>query len=92
VVEARLEASLDLPLKVEETPGSLPEESPLAGTLASCYHHGGRMQWQHLNVLNKECVIVCALPQGLRSFDSKAYRGPRLGRGAGNTSPKSSRP
>ena len=33
------------------------------------------MQWRHLNVFNKECVIVCALPRGCRSDDSKVvYR------------------
>jgi hypothetical protein len=32
------------------------------------------MQWRHLNVFNKECVIVCALPRGRRGDDSKVYR------------------
>jgi transposase len=32
------------------------------------------MQWRHLNVFNKECVIVCALPRGRRSNDGKVYR------------------
>ena len=32
------------------------------------------MQWRHLNVFNKECVIVFALPRGRRGDDSKVYR------------------
>jgi transposase len=32
------------------------------------------MQWRHLNVFNKECVIVSALPRGQRSQDGKIYR------------------
>jgi hypothetical protein len=61
VVEARLEASAFV-LKVEETPDLWPEESARAGTPVTCYDHVEPMQWRHLNVFNKECVIVCALP------------------------------
>ncbi|MEY3535254.1 MAG: hypothetical protein RLZZ582_830, partial [Verrucomicrobiota bacterium] len=32
------------------------------------------MRWRHLNVFNKECVIVCALPRGRRANDGKMYR------------------
>jgi transposase len=32
------------------------------------------MQWRHLNVFNKECVIVCALPRGRRGDAGKVYR------------------
>jgi transposase len=32
------------------------------------------MQWRHLNVFNKEFVIVCALPRGHRINDGKVYR------------------
>src|SRR2546428_12649090 len=32
------------------------------------------MQWRHLNVFNKECVIVSALPRGRRSQDGSIYR------------------
>jgi hypothetical protein len=36
--------------------------------------HVEPMQWRHLNVFNKECVIVCALTRGRRSNDGKVYR------------------
>ena len=44
-------------LKVEETPDLWPEESARAGTPVTCYHHVEPMNWRHLNVFNKECVI-----------------------------------
>ena len=73
VVEARLEASAFV-LKVEETPDLWPEESARAGTPVTCYDHVEPMQWRHLNVFNKECVIVCALPRGRRANDGTVYR------------------
>jgi hypothetical protein len=41
-----------------------------------------RCSGAQLNVFNKECVIVCALPGGRRSDDGKAYvcHRPRKGR------------
>jgi transposase len=75
VVESRFEAeSSTFFLKVEETPELWPEESARAGTPVTCHDHVEPMQWRHLNVFNKECVIVCALPRGRRSDDSKVYR------------------
>jgi len=75
VVEARLEASSStFLLKVEETPHLWPEESTRAGTPVTCHDHVEPMQWRHLNVFNKECVIVCALPRGRRGDDGKVYR------------------
>lgn len=59
---------------VEETADLWPEESRRAGTTVGCYDHVGPMQWRHLNVFNKECVIVCALPRGRRADDGKVYR------------------
>jgi hypothetical protein len=73
VVEARLEASTFL-LKVEETPELWPEESARAGTPVTCYTHVEPMQWRHLNVFNRDCVIVCSLPRGRRANDGKMYR------------------
>ncbi len=74
-VEARLEASsLTSLLKAEETPHLWPEESTRAGTPVTCRDHVEPPQWRHLNVFNKECVIVCALPQGRRGDDGKVYR------------------
>jgi hypothetical protein len=61
VVEARLEPeSSTFVLKVEETLELWPEESARAGTRVTCHDHVGPMQWRHLNVFNKECVIVFA--------------------------------
>ena len=75
VLEARLEASSStFLLKVEETPHLWPEESTRAGTPVTCHDHVEPMQWRHLNVFNKECVIVCALPRGRRGDDGKVYR------------------
>ena len=59
---------------VKETAELWPEESGRAGTTVTCYDHVEPMQWRHLNVFNKECVIVCALPRGRRSDDGKVYR------------------
>jgi hypothetical protein len=33
-----------------------------------------QLQWRHLNVFNKECMIVCALPRGRRGDNDKIYR------------------
>ena len=75
VVEVRLEASsLIFILKVEETAGLWPEERTRAGTPVVCHDHVEPMQWLQLNVFNKECVIVCALPRGHRSDEGKVYR------------------
>ncbi len=75
VLEARLEARSSIFLsKVEETPHLWPEESTLAGTPVTCHDHVEPMQWRHLNVFSKECVIVCALPRGRRGDDGKVYR------------------
>ena len=74
VVESRFEPeSSTFFLKVEETPELWPEESARAGTPVVCHDHVEPMQWRHLNVFNKECVIVCALPRGRRGDDSKVY-------------------
>lgn len=59
---------------VEETAALWPEESAKCGQTVSCYDHVEPMQWRHLNVFNKECVIVSALPRGRRQEDGKVYR------------------
>jgi transposase len=75
VVESRFEPeSSTFFLKVEETPELWPEESARAGTEVTCHDHVEPMQWRHLNVFNKECVIVCSLPRGRRGDDGKVYR------------------
>ena len=75
VVEAGLEASSStFVLSVKETAELWPEESARAGTKVTCHDHVEPMQWRHLNVFNKECVIVCALPRGRRGDDGKVFR------------------
>jgi transposase len=59
---------------VTETEGLWAEESAKCGQTVTCYDHVEPMQWRHLNVFNKECVIVCALPRGRRSQDGAVYR------------------
>ncbi len=88
VLEARLEASSStFLLKVEETPHLWPEESTRAGTPVTCHDHVEPMQLRHLNIFNKECVIVCALLRGHRGDDGKVYRvtPPREGRSKHST-------
>ena len=75
VVEAGLEASSStFVLSVKVTAELWPEESARAGTKVTCHDHVEPMQWRHLNVFNKECVIVCALPRGRRGDDGKVFR------------------
>jgi len=59
---------------VSETEALWPEESAKCGQTVTCYDHVEPMQWRHLNVFNKECVIVSALPRGRRSRDGTVYR------------------
>jgi len=61
-------------ISVTETEALWPEESDKCGQRVSCYDHVEPMQWRHLNVFNKECVIVSALPRGRRSQDGTIYR------------------
>jgi transposase len=59
---------------VEETEQLWVEESARCGQRVTCYDHVEPMQWRHLNVFNKECVIVSALPRGQRQEDKGIYR------------------
>jgi transposase len=59
---------------VTETEALWAEESAKCGQKVRCYDHVEPMQWRHLNVFNKECVIVSALPRGRRSEDGAIYR------------------
>jgi transposase len=59
---------------VGETAALWTEESAKQGQAVVCYDHVEPMQWRHLNVFNKECVIVSALPRGRRSQDGTIYR------------------
>jgi transposase len=63
-------------IAVEETPQLWEQERRRLEQKVTCYDHVEPMQWRHLNVFNKECVIVCALPRGLRALDKKVYRVP----------------
>ncbi len=74
MVEARLEASSStFVLSVKETAELWSEESARAGTKVTYHDHVEPMQWRHLNVFDKECAIVCALPRGRRGDDGKVY-------------------
>jgi transposase len=59
---------------VTETEALWAEESAKSGQTVTCYDHVEPMQWRHLNVFNKECLIVSALPRGRRSQDGSIYR------------------
>jgi transposase len=59
---------------VEETPKLWEEESAKWKQRVTCYDHVEPMEWRHLNVFNKECVIVTALPRGKRQEDGTVYR------------------
>lgn len=59
---------------VAETPRLWEEESAKWGQRVTCYDHVEPMSWRHLNVFNKECVIVTALPRGKRENDGAIYR------------------
>jgi transposase len=59
---------------VEETPVLWEEESAKWKQRVTCYDHVEPMGWRHLNVFNKECVIVTALPRGKRAEDGTIYR------------------
>lgn len=59
---------------VQETDLLWPEERQRCGQEVICYDHGEPMQWRHLNVFNKECVIVGALPRGRGKGDGAVYR------------------
>ena len=73
--EVRFEAgSLTFVVNVEETASLWLEESGRAGTTVVRHDQVEPMQSRHLNVFNKECVIVCALPRGRRGDDGKVHR------------------
>lgn len=58
-------------IQVEETRQLWVLESARLGFEVTCYDHVAPMQWRHLNVFNKETVIICALPRG-RYLDRNA--------------------
>ena len=61
MVDARFEPeSSTFVLKVRETAKLWPEESTRSCTPVVCPDHVEPMQWLHLNVFKKECVIVLA--------------------------------
>jgi transposase len=51
-------------IHVAETPKLWEQESARLQAEVRCYDHVPAMEWRHLNVFNKESVIVCALPRG----------------------------
>jgi len=61
-------------ISVSETEALWPEESAKCGQTVTGYDPVEPMPWRHLNVFNKECVIVSAWPRGRRSQDGTIYR------------------
>ena len=68
------EANQTFVICVQETARLWEQESQQWGQPVRCYDHVEPMQWRHLNVFNKECVIVTALPRGKRQTDGAIYR------------------
>lgn len=58
-------------IQVEETAKLWEQESARIGFPVRCYDHVEPLHWRHLNVFNKESVIICALPRG-RYLDERA--------------------
>lgn len=58
-------------IQVEETAELWALESKRLKEEVTCYDHVAPMEWRHLNVFNKESVIICALPRG-RYLDRNA--------------------
>lgn len=67
------EAANRFVIEVLETEKLWPQESQKLGQKVVCYDHVEPMEWRHLNVFNKECVILCVLPRG-RTAAGKVYR------------------
>jgi hypothetical protein len=64
VLDAWLEAnSSTFLLTVDGAAALWPGGRNRARTAVTCHDPVEPSQWRHLNVSNKECVIVCALPQ-----------------------------
>jgi len=63
-------------LRVRETGRLWPtERCPHDGaTGIRCYDHVGDLEWRHLNVFDKECLIVCSLPRGQCRQCGRVYR------------------
>jgi transposase len=59
---------------VEETSKLWAKETQRLGQTVTGYDHVEPMEWRHLNVFSKECVIVCRLPRGCRANDKTVYR------------------
>jgi transposase len=51
-------------IEVAETPKLWEQESGRLKGEVRCYDHVPRMEWRHLNVFNKESVVICDLPRG----------------------------
>jgi len=68
------EAENTFRIVVEETSALWAKETERARQKVTGYDHVPSMQWRHLNVFSKECVIVCSLPRGLLVNEKKVYR------------------
>lgn len=77
VTEARYqESEKRFVLRVRETDRLWPRERcPHDGaTGIRCYDHVGDLEWRHLNVFDKECLLVCSLPRGQCGQCGRVYR------------------
>ena len=71
-----VEAENRFVLRIRETPRLWAgERCPHDGSAGiTCYDHVAEMSWRHLNVFNKACDLVCALPRGRCPHCGKVYR------------------
>ena len=92
VVEWFEPESTTLLVKVGEDAGIMVKESFRAGTLIVWHDQVESMQWQNLNVFNKEWVIVSALPQGDITMTARCTVSTHRARGSSRTSLRSSSP
>lgn len=61
-------------IEVSETAELWDLESKRLGSPVHCYDHVPPMEWRHLNVFNKESVIICALPRGSHLVQAEAVK------------------
>lgn len=62
---------------VAETAKLWEGESARLNCEVACYDHVPAMEWRHLNVFNKESVIICELPRGQYLDKSESLQGKR---------------
>jgi hypothetical protein len=73
VVELRFEATSPTFMRKAETSVLCHEEGARVGPLVTCDAPVEPLQWPHLEIFTKECVIMCSQPRGRLSNDGKVY-------------------